>query len=118
MAVDKVARNVKVEVGEAADFLARYLDNPDADEFKRLTEEQKRGMMDAAADKRDFPTYDMGDGGPSMDSREGAWRYRIEERPDARDLCQARTFMEQVIEDHFIGLAQRRNPIRGYICIS
>ena len=118
MAVDKVARSVNIEVGEAADVLARYLANPDAEEFASLSEQQKEGLRKAAEDKRDFPAYEMGEGGPRMDSREGAWRYRIEERPDARDLRQARTFMEQIIEDHFVGLKEKRAPIRGYCCIS
>ena len=118
MAVDQVARSVKIEVGEAADVLARYLSNPNAEEFANLTMEQRHAMDEAAKDKRDFPAYDMGDGGPKMDSREGAWRYRISERPDERDLRQARTFMEQIIEDHFVGLKEKRTPIRGYCCIS
>ena len=118
MAVDKVARDVKVDVGEAADFLARYLKEPNGEEFRDLSPERRAALEEAAKDKRDFPAYDMGGQQPRMDSREGNWRYRIDERPDDRDLRQARTFIEQIIEDHFVGIREKRSPIRGYICIS
>ena len=113
MAVDSTSQILGINVQNAADALAEYRENPNAERFAKLTDEQRKKMDAAVLDDRDDPSYDEG-----MDfSMIG--KYDLKNRPHARDLLKAEIFMEEIIQDFFTGKEFPEVTHRGqYLCIS
>ncbi len=113
MAVDSVSQILGISVQKAADALAEYRVNPNAEQFANLTEDQRRKMDAATLDDRDDPCYDEG-----MDFSVMG-KYQLSQRPHERDLLKAEIFMEEIIQDFFTGKTVPEVTHRGqYLCIS
>ena len=110
MAVDRVSAIMGVQVENAAPLVQLYKTNPNAPEFSKLDEEGHRKMQEAVADPRDMPDYD------GMEHFI-APKYDLENRPNEKDLLMAEIFMQNLIQDFFLGRTKPQETYGEYMCI-
>lgn len=110
MAVDRVSAIIGVQVENAAALVQLYKQHPDAPEFKKLDEKGHQAMREAVADPRDMPDYD------GMENFI-APKYQLETRPNERDLTMAEYFMQNLIQDYFVGRETPQETYGEYLCI-
>jgi flavodoxin len=110
-AADHVAAKFDWMVGDAAEAIARYKENPNNPEFAKLTEEERKLFSQAATDAKEFKTG--GERGPAT----RAWHWDFKNRPNERDLLKAEIFLEEVLEDYYGGGIEMF-PFGQYLCIA
>ena len=110
MAVDRVAAIMGVQVENAASLVQLYKTNPDAPEFAKLDEKGHKAMAEAVADPRDMPDYE------GMENFI-APKYDLENRPNEHDLVMAEYFMQNLIQDFFVGREKPQESYGEYLCI-
>lgn len=124
-AVDKLAMILKMNIDDSQALMQRYKDNPDADEFKKLTAAQLKALQAGAGTKdedsfgEDAPTMWTND--PMECGKPGSviWHYDFQNRPSSRDLTKANIFLSELIEDYFLTFTgDPRPPYSVYTCIS
>lgn len=123
--VDKIARNLKMNIDDAQALMQRYKENPDSSEFDRFTDAERKELQ-AAASVKDEDSFGvdaamMTDNDPMGCGKKGSvmWHYNFQNRPSARDLTKANIFLSEVIEDYFLTFnGDPRPPYSVYTCIS
>lgn len=110
MAVDRVSAIMGVQVENAAPLVQLYKTNPDAPEFAKLDAEGHKAMAEAVADPRDMPDYE------GMENFI-APKYDLENRPNDHDLTMAEYFMQNLIQDFFVGRTKPQETYGEYLCI-
>ena len=110
MAVDRVSAIMGVQVEKAAPLVQLYKQNPAAPEFRKLSPEEHKKMAEAVADPRDMPDYE------GMEHFI-APKYDLENRPNDRDLLMAEYFMQNLIQDYFMGRKTPQETYGEYLCI-
>lgn len=124
-AVDRLAMILKMNIDDSQAMMQRYKENPDSEEFKKLTPAQLKALADGAATKdedsfgEEAPT--MLDNDPMGCGKRGSviWHYDFQNRPSARDLTKANIFLNEVVEDYFMTFTgDPRPPYSVYTCIS
>lgn len=110
MAVDRVSAIMGVQVENAAPLVQLYKQNPDAPEFAKLDAEDHKKMQEAVADPRDMPDYE------GMEHFI-APKYDLENRPNDKDLLMAEIFMQNLIQDFFLGRTKPQESYGEYMCI-
>lgn len=110
MAVDRVSAIMGVQVENAAPLVQLYKQNPNAPEFKKLDAAGHEEMRKAVADPRDMPDYDGMEGFVAP-------KYDLENRPNQRDLTMAEYFMQNLIQDYFMGRTTPQETYGEYMCI-
>lgn len=124
-AVDKLAMVLKMNIDDSQATMQRYKDNPESEEFKKLTDAQRQALADGACTKdehsfgEDAPTMlgndPMGCGKPGS----VVWHYDFQNRPSRRDLLKSNIFLSEIIEDYFLTFTgDPRPPYSIYTCIS
>lgn len=124
-AVDKLARLLNLNIDDAQAAMQRYKENPQAAEWERFTDVQRRALAEGANTKdkdsfgTDAPT--MADNDPMDCGKRGSiiWHYDFQNRPSPRDLTKANIFLNEVVEDYFMTFTgDPRPPYSMYTCIS
>ena len=110
MAVDRVSAIMGVQVENAAPLVQLYKQNPDAPEFKKLDAAGHEEMRKAVADPRDMPDYEGMEGFVAP-------KYDLENRPNQHDLTMAEYFMQNLIQDYFMGRTTPQETYGEYMCI-
>lgn len=110
MAVDRVSAIMGVQVENAAPLVQLYKVNPNAPEFAKLSAKDHEKMKAAVADPRNTPDYE---GTQNFI----APKYDLENRPNERDLLMAEYFMQNLIQDYFMGRTTPQETYGEYLCI-
>jgi len=108
-AVDPVAARYKCTVGEAVSMVARYKENPESDEFKNLSVEDRK-MFDKAVEIASRMKEGFGGG-------RRAWHWDFSNRPHERDLLKAEIFLSEILEDYYGGGVEMF-PYSQYVSIA
>ena len=116
MALDGLAKQKGWTHEVASGTLARYIENPKAEEFQSYTPGEIESMEMAAADTRDLPVYVDQNGIPAVD-RCHMWHWDSQNRPNDRDLLKARIFLSEILEDYYMDTKEEFAPLAEYLCI-
>lgn len=116
MAIDGLAKQKGWTHEVASGTLARYIENPKAEEFQSYTPGEIESMEMAAADPRDLPVYVDQNGIPAVD-RCHMWHWDSQNRPTDRDLLKARIFLSEILEDYYMDAKEEFAPLAEYLCI-
>lgn len=124
-AVDQLARVLNMNIDDSQAAMQRYKEDPQAPEWEKLTDVQRKALANGAATKneesfgKDAPT--MADNDPMGCGKKGSiiWHYDFQNRPNTRDLTKANIFLNEIIEDYFMTFTgDPRPPYSVYTCIS
>ncbi|MDR0851151.1 MAG: flavodoxin domain-containing protein [Clostridiales Family XIII bacterium] len=119
-AVDTVAKIMNIGVNESSQALQDFKDNPNAEQFSKLSDTQREMMDRCANDKKHWP-FDTMYEVPELDGIPGCifWHYDLMNRPNERDLSKARIFAQEIAEDYFMtATGKPRNPVSVYKCLA
>lgn len=116
MAIDGLAKQKGWTHEVASGTLARYIENPKAEEFQSYTPGEIESMEMAAADTRDLPVY-VDQNGISAVDRCHMWHWDSQNRPNDRDLLKARIFLSEILEDYYMDAKEEFAPLAEYLCI-
>ena len=116
MAIDGLAKRKGWTHEVASGTLARYIENPKAEEFQSYTQGELESMEMAVKDTRDLPTYVDQNGIPAVD-RMHMWHWDAQNRPSQRDLLKARIFISEILEDYYADTQYEFAPLAEYLCI-
>lgn len=120
-AVDGLANALGILVDEAATYVMTYVKDPENPLFSDFDEKKMKLLKEAAADERHFGhdvmVYTNVDGKEMKGST--MWHYDLMNRPNARDLQNAESFIENIVEDYFLTVDGNPRPATGvYYSIS
>lgn len=116
MAIDGLAKQKGWTHEVASGTLARYIENPKAEEFQSYTPGEIESMEMAAADTRDLPVY-VDQNGVSAVDRCHMWHWDSQNRPNDRALLKARIFLSEILEDYYMDAKEEFAPLAEYLCI-
>lgn len=101
--IDKIAARFDWQVGDTSVAVSRYKENPNAEEFTKLTAEDRKLFESASRE--------------TGKKRPSGWHWDGTNRPHSRDLLKAQIFMEEILEDYFGGGIERY-PFCEYLSIA
>lgn len=120
--VDRLSEKFRINIDDAQALMSRYKADPNAAEFEKYTEEQRK-LLDKLANDEQFDEgiRMLNDNDPLGCGKPGClmWHYDFDNRPNRRDVTKAKIFMAEIIEDYFLTWSgDPRAPYSMYTCIS
>lgn len=119
-AVDGLAQALGILVDEAATYVMTYVSDPANSIFADFDEKKLELLKEASADERHFGhdvmVYTTVDGKELMGSTQ--WHYDLMNRPNARDLQNAESFICNIVEDYFLTADGEPREARGSVYYS
>lgn len=114
--VDKLANRFKMNIDDAQALMQRYKDDPEVEEFRAMSDRDRKLLVDAAAvkDEESFGTGAdmMVKNDPMGCGKPGSvfWHYDFQRRPSERDVMRAKNFLSELIEDYFLTMTGDPRP--------
>lgn len=97
--IDRLANHYKKSIEEISATVGRYIKDPNATEFASISGEDRQLFEAAVADEKQTPPASA-----SPKEKHQWWHYDVQHRPSERDLMKAEIFLEELLEDYYLGL--------------
>ncbi len=122
--VDALAVALKMNIDESQELMQRFKDDPEHEEFRKLSPAQITTLNKMAFVNDDESFGDnpiMVNNDPMGIGKPGSvcWHYDFQNRPSPRDVQKSNIFLSEVLEDYFLTFTgDPRPPYSVYVCIS
>ena len=105
-----------MNIDDAQALMERYKENPDHEEFRSMSDADRKVLADSTAVK-DEDSFGVGadmmvQNDPLGCGKPGSvfWHYDFLRRPTERDVTKAKIFMAEIIEDYFLTMTGDPRP--------